>query len=98
MRKTAVLAVPKIYEISKDDSETIHLIETLQEFLAKEPNSLVLANIVSSLVEIGSQMNRDLLGVDSNILTRLLIAVNECVEWGQVFILDFLATYNPKTS
>jgi AP-1 complex subunit beta-1 len=58
VRKTAVLAVPKIYEISKDDPETIHLIETLQEFISKEPNSLVLANTVSSLVEIGTHMNR----------------------------------------
>ena len=43
-------------------------------------------------------MNKELINVNSSILTRLLIAVNECLEWGQVFILDFLASYNPKTS
>lgn len=29
-------------------------------------------------------------------LQRLLLAVNECMEWGQTFIMDFLATYTPE--
>lgn len=27
---------------------------------------------------------------------KLLTALNECTEWGQVFILDSLANYQPK--
>lgn len=29
-------------------------------------------------------------------INKLLTALNECTEWGQVFILDSLANYSPK--
>ncbi len=29
------------------------------------------------------------------ILQKLLAALNECSEWGQIFVLDSLATYSP---
>lgn len=34
--------------------------------------------------------------VTSTTLLKLLAALNECTEWGQVFILDALAGYVPK--
>ena len=33
--------------------------------------------------------------LDTATINKLLTALNECTEWGQVFILDSLATYNP---
>ena len=36
--------------------------------------------------------------MDPQTLSRLLVALNECIEWGQVFILDYLTTYTPKDS
>jgi AP-1 complex subunit beta-1 len=30
------------------------------------------------------------------LLSRILVAINECMEWAQVFILDFLSKYSPK--
>ena len=33
--------------------------------------------------------------VSPSTLHKLLAALNECTEWGQVFILDSLALYNP---
>lgn len=29
-------------------------------------------------------------------INKLLTALNECTEWGQVFILDAIANYSPK--
>lgn len=29
-------------------------------------------------------------------VNKLLTALNECTEWGQVFILDSIANYNPR--
>lgn len=29
-------------------------------------------------------------------INKLLTALNECTEWGQIFILDSLSNYNPK--
>jgi AP-1 complex subunit beta-1 len=36
---------------------------------------------------------QDVMGVTSSILQKLLAALNECTEWGQVFILDSLSKY-----
>lgn len=33
---------------------------------------------------------------NTNTINKLLTALNECTEWGQVFILDSLANYSPK--
>jgi AP-1 complex subunit beta-1 len=34
--------------------------------------------------------------LDTPTINKLLTALNECTEWGQVFILDSLATYQPQ--
>lgn len=34
--------------------------------------------------------------LDTPTINKLLTALNECTEWGQVFILDSLATYLPQ--
>lgn len=36
------------------------------------------------------------LEMNSQIINKLLTALNECTEWGQVFILDSIANYTPK--
>ena len=35
--------------------------------------------------------------MDSVLLGRILVAINECMEWAQVFILDFLCKYTPQS-
>lgn len=37
-----------------------------------------------------------LIEMNSQTINKLLTALNECTEWGQVFILDSLANYSPK--
>lgn len=34
--------------------------------------------------------------MNSATINKLLTALNECTEWGQVFILDSLSNYSPK--
>ena len=34
--------------------------------------------------------------MNSSTINKLLTALNECTEWGQVFILDCLSSYTPK--
>ena len=36
--------------------------------------------------------------INSSSMQKLMIAVNECIEWGQVFILDCLANYVPTNA
>ena len=33
--------------------------------------------------------------ISASVLQKLLVALKECTEWGQVFILDSLAKYTP---
>lgn len=64
--------------------------------MTKEPNGLVLANAIASLEEISILSGKRHIKVDQQLLSRILVAINECMEWAQVFILDFLSKYNPK--
>ena len=49
VRKTAVLSIPKIYEIAPTDPDTNNLVTLLENLVLKEPNALVLANAIASL-------------------------------------------------
>ena len=97
VRKTAVLSVPKIYEIAPNDAETNNLVSTLEALITKEPNALVLANAIASLEEISMISGKQHIKMDSVLLGRILVAINECMEWAQVFILDFLCKYTPQS-
>lgn len=57
---------------------------------------MVVANAVAALNEINESAKSDVFVVDGTNLLKLLAALNECTEWGQVFILDCLAKYNPR--
>jgi AP-1 complex subunit beta-1 len=53
------------------------------------------ANGVAALSEISETSGRDVMKISASVLQKLLAALNECTEWGQVFILDSLAKYVP---
>lgn len=59
---------------------------------------MVVANAVAALSEINeaSQSGHPLVEMNSITINKLLTALNECTEWGQIFILDSLANYSPK--
>ena len=68
----------------------------LEVLITKEPNGLVMANAIASLEEISVVSGKKHIKMDGALLSRVLVAINECMEWAQVFILDFLCKYNPK--
>lgn len=57
-----------------------------------------MANAVAALSEINeaSPSGQPLVEMNAQTINKLLTALNECTEWGQVFILDSLANYSPK--
>ncbi|KAI1287938.1 AP-1 complex subunit beta-1 [Halotydeus destructor] len=59
---------------------------------------MVVANAVAALSEINdtSSTGQPLVEMNAQTVNKLLTALNECSEWGQVFILDSLANYSPK--
>ncbi|GAB66786.1 adapter-related protein complex 1 beta 1 subunit [Plasmodium cynomolgi strain B] len=101
VRKTAVICIAKLYDISPKLVEEEGFIETLLNIL-DDNNAMVVANAIISLTDICENSNKsilkDVINKDENNVNKLLNAINECVEWGQVFILDALVLYEPKTS
>lgn len=52
VRKTAVLTVPKVYEINAEMVESSGILQIMQKMLGKEDNAYVISNLVMALVEI----------------------------------------------
>jgi AP-1 complex subunit beta-1 len=97
VRKTAAICVAKLYDISPELVEDRGFLETLHDLIS-DANPTVVANAVAALSEIAESSGKNVMNVTSGILQKLLAALNECTEWGQVFILDSLSNYTPLDS
>jgi len=94
VRKTAAVCVAKLYDIAASLVEERGFLETLHDLIS-DSNPSVVANGVAALSEIAETSGRDVMKISTSVLQKLLAALNECTEWGQVFILDSLAKYQP---
>eukprot|EP00929_Paragymnodinium_shiwhaense_P078931 TRINITY_DN4096_c0_g2_i1.p1 TRINITY_DN4096_c0_g2~~TRINITY_DN4096_c0_g2_i1.p1 ORF type:complete len:909 (+),score=257.80 TRINITY_DN4096_c0_g2_i1:91-2817(+) len=101
VRKTAATCIPKVYDINPELVEDQGFLEILQD-MAADSNPMVVANAVAGLAEVSETCQRDLMRLDGKrgkeTMEKLLAALNECNEWGQVFILDAAAQYIPRDS
>ncbi|XP_067930171.1 AP-1 complex subunit beta-1-like [Watersipora subatra] len=97
VRKTAAVSVAKLHDINSDLVEEQGFLELLQDLLS-DSNPMVVANAVAAISEIKASSSKahDLLSFSQTMINKLLTALNECTEWGQVFILDCVAGYHPK--
>jgi len=96
VRKTAAVCVAKLFDISPDLVAEQGFLDLLHG-LVSDSNPMVVANAVAALTEINESSEVDVLRIDSGSLKKLLVALNECTEWGQASILDALAFYTPKS-
>ena len=97
VRKTAAVCVAKLYDINPELVEDQGFVDSLKDLMG-DPNPMVVANTIAALSEIVSQGGSDVGSITANNLQKLNAALNECTEWGQVFILDALAQYTPASS
>ncbi|KNC81104.1 hypothetical protein SARC_06553 [Sphaeroforma arctica JP610] len=99
VRKTAAVCVAKLYDINPELVEDQGFLETLRDMLS-DPTPMVVANAVAALSEINEVSEDDVMVslINSGTLNKLLTAINECTEWGQIFILDSLSAIEPKDS
>lgn len=95
VRKTAAVCVAKLYELNSELAEEQGFLDLLRG-LVTDSNPMVVGNAVAALGEISELSGEDVFQINSNILAKLLVALNECTEWSQVFILDCLAKYEPN--
>ncbi|EMF12731.1 Adaptor protein complex beta subunit [Sphaerulina musiva SO2202] len=96
VRKTAALCVAKLFDLNPSLCIENGFLETLQEMIA-DSNPMVVANSVTALAEITEAApETNALVVTARTLKKLLLALNECTEWGRITILETLANYKPQ--
>mgnify|MGYP002716763127 CR=1 FL=1 len=96
VRKTAAVCVAKLHDINAQMVEEQGFLDLLKDLLS-DSNPMVVANAVAALSEINeaSSSGKSLVELNMQTINKLLTALNECNEWGQVFILDALSNYTP---
>jgi len=95
VRKTAAICVAKLFDLNPSMCIENGFLETLQELIG-DPNPMVVANSVQALSEITETAPETrALVITPAVLKKLLMALNECTEWGRVTILSTLADYPP---
>ena len=96
VKKTAAISVAKIYQTSPQYTKDYGFIKLLQNLL-QDGNAIVVANAVASLIEISKSAGKNYIKLDKDTLGKLLTALNETNEWGQVYILECVHKYKPKS-
>lgn len=93
VRKTAAICVAKLFDLNASMCLENGFLETLQELIG-DPNPMVVANAVTALSEINKAApETKALHITSTTLKKMLMALNECTEWGRVTILSTLAEH-----
>ncbi|KAG1821410.1 adaptin N terminal region-domain-containing protein [Suillus variegatus] len=103
VRKTAALCVAKLYDLKPELVIENGFLDQLRDMIS-DSNPMVVANTVAALTDIhisatsnqpsDSTSDPAVFSITSAILNKLLIALNECSEWGRVAILNALARYD----
>ena len=99
VRKTAAIAVAKLYasDYGKKTIERENFVAMLRDLLA-DHNPTVVANAVASLVEISDRSSDITLRLNATVAGKLVAALGECSEWGQIYILESLMSFIPQTA
>ncbi|OJD15387.1 hypothetical protein AJ78_04357 [Emergomyces pasteurianus Ep9510] len=93
VRKTAAICVAKLFDLNPTICLENGFLERLQELIG-DPNPMVVANCVTALAEINETApETKALTITPNTLRKMLMALNECTEWGRVAVLSSLADF-----
>ncbi|KAG9310856.1 armadillo-type protein [Chiua virens] len=105
VRKTAALCVAKLYDLKPELVIDNGFLERLHGLIS-DSNPMVVANTVAALTDIhmiatsahppASSSDPAFFTITSSVLSKLLIALNECSEWGRVAILNALSRYTTQ--
>lgn len=94
VRKTAAICVAKLYTADPRKAERSVFVEMLRDLLL-DTNATVVANAVAALSEIGDRQDGVIFRLNLTVANKLLAALGESSEWGQIYILDSLLRYVP---
>ncbi|KAF8153980.1 adaptin N terminal region-domain-containing protein [Crassisporium funariophilum] len=106
VRKTAALCVAKLYDLKPELVIEGGFLTMLHKMIS-DMNPMVVANTVAALTDIhiaatsqasassstSSEPEPGAFIITAEIMQKLLVALNECSEWGRVAVLNALARY-----
>uniref|UniRef100_A0A060T1N8 AP complex subunit beta n=1 Tax=Blastobotrys adeninivorans TaxID=409370 RepID=A0A060T1N8_BLAAD len=96
VRKTAAICVAKLFDINPEMAVEEGFLSDLQK-LVDDSNPMVVANAVSALAEIQeTDPQQQCFIINSMTLNKLLVALNECTEWGRISILTAISEYSTE--
>ncbi|KAF9480124.1 Adaptor protein complex beta subunit [Pholiota conissans] len=95
VRKTAAICVAKLYSADSRRAEKGGFVEMLRDLML-DSNATVVANAVAALSEIGDRHDGVIFKLNLTTANKLLAALGESSEWGQIYILDSLLRYVPQ--
>ncbi|KAG6878721.1 hypothetical protein C0993_011536 [Termitomyces sp. T159_Od127] len=95
VRKTAAICVAKLYTADPRRAEKAGFVEMLRDLML-DSNATVVANAVAALSEIGDRQDGVIFKLNLATANKLLTALGESSEWGQIYILDTLLRYVPE--
>ncbi|KAF8959044.1 adaptin N terminal region-domain-containing protein [Flammula alnicola] len=95
VRKTAAICVAKLYSADPRRAEKGGFVEMLRDLML-DSNATVVANAVAALSEIGDRQDGVIFKLNLTTANKLLAALGESSEWGQIYILDSLLRYVPQ--
>ncbi|RLV93839.1 AP-1 complex subunit beta-1 [Spathaspora sp. JA1] len=98
VRKTAAICVGKLFDLNPQICLELGFLEKLQDLL-KDSNPMVVVNALNALYEI-KDMNTDenlvVFEINHDIISSLILCLNECTEWGRITILTTLNDYQTQ--
>ncbi|RFU27907.1 hypothetical protein B7463_g8452, partial [Scytalidium lignicola] len=93
VRKTAAICVAKLFDLNPTMCIENGFLDILKDMIG-DANPMVVANSVTALAEITETApETKALRVTPATLKKMLMALNECTEWGRVTLLTTLADY-----
>ena len=97
VRKTAALAVSKLFEVIPETVENSDLFDSLIQLL-HDDNPLVISNTTASILEINERRTTPIHIFDRNTIMPVLSAIGNSSCWCQAILFDALAKYEPEDS
>jgi len=94
VKKTAALAVAKLYQTSARLVKDHALIKAVQGMLT-DGNATVVANAVAALLEISRAAGKNYLrikGGSGGNLNKVLAALNDANEWGKIYVMEGISS------
>ncbi|TRM58635.1 adaptin N terminal region-domain-containing protein [Schizophyllum amplum] len=95
VRKTAAICVAKLYACDPRKAEKGGFVEMLRDLML-DPNATVVSNAVAALTEIGDRHDGVIFRLNLATVHKLLAAMPESSEWGQIYIMDSFLRFVPE--